>query len=122
MAKKQSGVTQIHLTDRALRDIEGIRVYSVKEFVKRVATQCVASLEVALTHISENAELLHGETDFDAKFQFYSAGKHLLICDRQPNGIFVLTVLHGSMDVPTRFAELQPTLVAEVRPLHPKLM
>lgn len=122
MAKKQSGVIRIHLTERALRDIKGIRVYSVKEFGKRVASQYITSLEAALTRISENAELLRSETDFDPAFQFYPAGKHLLVCDRQPDGIFVLTVLHGSMDIPTRLAELQPTLAAEIRLMHQKLM
>lgn len=122
MAKKQSGQTRIHLTERALRDIEGIRVSSVKEFDKRVASQYIASLEAALTRISENADLLRSEADFDPAFQFYPTGKHLLVCDRQADGIFVLTVIHGSMDIPTRLAELQPTLAAETKLLHHKLM
>lgn len=121
MAKKRSGEIRIHLTEAALRDIEGIRVYSVKEFGKRVASQSITTLEAALTRISENADLLRSETDFDPAFQFYPAGKHLLACDRQAEGIVVLTVLHGSMDIPTRLAELQPTLAAETRMLHQKL-
>lgn len=126
MAKKRTAKrncdTRIHLTERALRDIEGTHVYSVKEFGKRVAAQYIANLEATLTRISDNVDLLRSETEFDADFQFYLAGKHLLVCDRQADGIFVLAVLHASMDIPTRLAELQPTLVAEVKLLHHKLM
>ncbi len=122
MAKKQSGETRIHLTERALRDIEDKRIYSAKEFGKRVAAQYIMSLEAALARISEHADLLRSEADFDPAFQFYPAGKHLLVCDRQADGIFVLTMIHASMDIPTRLAELQPTLAAETRLLHHKLM
>lgn len=121
MAKKRSGEIRIRLTERALRDVEGIRVHCVKEFGKRVASKYIATLEAALTRISENTDLLRSETDFDPAFQFYPAGKQLLVCDRQAEGIFVLTVLHGSMDIPIRIAELQPTLAAEIRILHQKL-
>lgn len=121
MAKKRASETRIHLTQRALRDIEGIRVYSVKEFGKRVASQYIANLEAALIRIREIAELLRPETEFDPDFQFYPAGKHLLVCDRQADGIVVLTVLHTSVDIPRRLAELQPTLVVEVKMLHQKL-
>jgi len=47
--------------------------------------------------------------------------KPLLVCDRQEKSIVVLTVFHSSMDIPSRMAELQPMLAAEVEILHRKL-
>jgi len=47
--------------------------------------------------------------------------RHVLVCDVQPASVVVLTVLHGSMDIPSRLAELVPQLSAEVALLHERL-
>jgi hypothetical protein len=45
----------------------------------------------------------------------------MLVCDVQPKAIFLLTVIHASRDIPSRLAELAPTLAAEVELLHKQL-
>jgi len=44
-----------------------------------------------------------------------------LACDVRPEAIVVLTVIHGSMDLPSRLAEFQPTLPAEAKLLQATL-
>jgi len=45
---------------------------------------------------------------------FYRINKHLFACDVQGASIVVLTVIHASMDIPSRLAELHPVLAADV--------
>jgi hypothetical protein len=45
----------------------------------------------------------------------------LLVCDVQPKTVFDVTVIHASRDIPSRLAEIQPTLAAEVELLRMKL-
>jgi|GEM_PF-4138643 len=51
----------------------------------------------------------------------YPAREHLLVFDVQPASLVLLTVTHGSRDIPNRLGELVPTLAAEVELLHGKL-
>ena len=121
MSKRKSLRTRVHLTERALRDILEIEAYSVEQFGRRAASRYLADLEAALGRIAEHPDLLRQESQFHPALQFYRAGSHLLVCDRQDMGIFVLTLLHGSMDIPERLHELEPTLQVETEILHRKL-
>jgi toxin ParE1/3/4 len=113
--------TKLLLTERALRDIDAIATYSVSEWGKRVAGKYIADLEAALTRIREKPDLLRPEKELHPDLCFYRVNKHLLVCDVQPKTVFVLTVIHASRDIPSRLAEIQPTLLAEVALLHTKL-
>lgn len=111
----------LHLTQRALRDIEAIHEYSIERWGKRTADSYVDDIESALERLKENPDLLRPEPEFHSALRFYRVNKHLLVCDVQPESAVVLTVIHSSMDIPSRLAELQPTLAAEVEILHRKL-
>lgn len=112
---------QLLLTERALTDIEAIFAYSVEQWGKRTADRYLDDLEAGLQRIQEQPGLLKAEADLHPALQFYRVNQHLLACDVRPKAIIVLTVIHSSMDIPARLAELQPTLVAEVELLHRKL-
>lgn len=115
MAKKSTGKLTFHLTDRALRDIAEIEKYSIKQFGKRVADQYLDKLEAGLKRIAAEPDLLREEPTFHDTLQFYRVEKHVLVCETGITGrIFVLAAIHGSMDIPTRLAELEPKLVLEV--------
>jgi plasmid stabilization system protein ParE len=109
------------LTRRALDDIAAIEAHSVAEWGKRVASRYIGEIEAALVRLQEKPGLLRGEEDFHPDFCFYRVSKHLLVCDRQSGTIIVLTVIHASRDVPSRLAEMQPTLVGEVELLRQQL-
>lgn len=123
MAKKRvARKFRVLLTERALRDIAEIRDYSMEQFGKRVANQYIASLELAIARIREEPTLLFEEAELHPWLMFYRSQKHLLVCDKQKGAIVVLTVIHASMDIPARLADLQPTLNTETELLHRKLL
>ena len=115
MARKSTGKRTIQLTERALRDIAEIETYSIEQFGKRVANEYVAKLEAGLTRIAMEPGLLRVEPTFHETLQFYRVEKHLLVCETGIAGqIIVLAVIHGSMDISTRLAELEPKLALEL--------
>ena len=113
--------TQLLLTERALRDISEIEEYSIAEWGKKTAAKYIADVEAALVRVQEEPDLLRSEEEFHLDLHFYRVNKHLMVCDVQPTVIFLLTVIHASRDIPSRLAEMAPTLAAEVELLHKKL-
>ncbi len=114
MAKKASCKPTVHLTRRALLDIQGIESYSIEQFGKRVANLYLSKLEAGIQRIAENPELLRGEKPFHTSFKFYRVEKHVFACETGIEGrIIVLTLLHASMDIPECLAELEPNLKVE---------
>jgi toxin ParE1/3/4 len=95
--------------------------YSTEQWGKKTAEKYLDDLEAGLERIRQQPDLLQPLPDLHPSLTFYRVNKHLFACDRQPESIIVLTVIHGSMDIPNRLAELQPTLAAEVELLHNKL-
>ena len=88
---------------------------------KQAAEKYLDAIESSLDRMQTQPGLLRPEPDFHTSLTFYRINQHLLVCDARPESIVVLTVVHASMDIPARLAELQPTLAAEVELLHRKL-
>ena len=110
------------MTQRSLCDLVAIETYSVEQFGRRVANQYLDKLESGINRLKENPDLLREEPPFHASLKFYRIEKHVLVCETGVRGkIIVLTLLHGSMDIPARLAELEPALVMEVAVLLKKL-
>ncbi len=109
------------LTERALRDIAETERYSISEWGKKTAAKYISDIEAALSLLQENSALLRAEEDLHPELRFYRVNKHLLVCDVQQNTIFLLAVIHASRDIPSRLAEMQPSLTMEVELLHQKL-
>ncbi len=122
MTKKASGNPVVYLTDRALNDIASIESHSIEKFGKRVAAQYLGKLEAGIRRVSENSALLREEAPFHESLKFYRIERHLLVCETGIEGkIIILTVLHASMDIPSRLAELEPKLPMETEILLKQL-
>ena len=122
MARKSAGSVALHMTERSLHDLVAIEAYSIEQFGRRVANQYLDKLESGINRLKENPELLREEPPFHTSLKFYRIEKHILVCETGVRGkIIVLTLLHGSMDIPARLAELEPALVMEVAVLLKKL-
>ena len=112
----------MHLTNRALRDIANIERYSLEKFGERVASQYIDKLEAGIGRISDNAELLREESLFHESLKFYRIEQHLLVCETAiVDKIIILTLMHASMDIPSRLAELEPKLSMEAELLLKRL-
>ena len=122
MARKVSRKRTVHLTNRALRDIASIESYSLERFGEQVAAQYVGKLEAGIGRVSDNAELLRDESLFHESLKFYRIEQHLLVCETGiEDKIIILTLLHASMDIPSRLAELEPKLSIEAEMLLKQL-
>ena len=122
MAKKRSRKPTIRLTNRALRDIADIEAYSVEQFGNQAADRYLSTLEAGISRIAAQPDLLCTEESFHETLRFYRIEKHLLVCETGVAGkVIILTVLHASMDIPSRLAELEPGLVLEAEILLKQL-
>ena len=119
MSRKPS--VQILLTDRALQDLRNIESYSIERWGRATADKYIDQVESALSRIAETPELLRDEPDFADSLKFHRVHNHVLICDVQGETVYVVAVLHTSMDVPGRLAKLKPQLLLEVSLLHDKV-
>ncbi len=116
----RSKIRKVLLTDRSPNDLAAIRLYSIEQWGRRTANKYLAQTESALSLIQTNPGLLRQEENFHRFLQFYRVNQHVLAFDIQESDIILLTVFHGSMDIPSRLAELEPALSAEVEFLHRK--
>ena len=117
----RSKTPRLLLTDRSLNDFAAIEQYSIEQWGKRVAAKYLTQIEDALSLIQSNPGLLRQEECFHSFLRFYNVNKHVLVFDIDANDIILLTVFHGSMNIPERLDELVPTLANEVKLLHQKL-
>jgi plasmid stabilization system protein ParE len=121
MSRQSRSLKPLHLTDRSLQDIAAIEQYSVEQWGRKSASKYISDIDAALGRIQANPVLLKVEEGFHDRPRFYRVNRHLLVCDVGSHDIVVLTVVHASMDIPARLAELEPTLAAEIELLHRRL-
>lgn len=122
MANKASRKPTVYLTDRALRDIAAIEEYSIERFGKRVGAQYISKLEAGISRISDHPDLLREEIPFHESLKFYRVERHLFVCETGIEGkTFILTLLHVSIDIPSRLGELEPNLLLEAEMLLKQL-
>lgn len=112
---------EVHLSRRALFDIEDIDRYSTEEWGDRVAAQYLADLFAGAERLGEHPHLLQERPDTSLRLRFYHVREHVLICDVIGERIFVLAVRHAVMDLPYRIAELEPQLVHEAEIMARKI-
>lgn len=119
--KKTVVKASVELTERALADVREIERYSVEKWGRTTANQYLDDIAAAFDRFIENSEILSLEPNFAPGLYFYRVRKHVLVCDYNEPRVVVLTILHTSMDLPARLAELEPRLIAEVQILRSKL-
>jgi toxin ParE1/3/4 len=118
---KKHPLATVILTERAISDLREIERYSVKQWGRKTADKYLDDITWALDRLRENPGILRLEPDLAPGLFFYRVRKHVLVCDVEGQTVTVLTVVHTSMDIPTRLAELEPRLIAEAEILHEKL-
>jgi len=121
VSRKKTTRTKLHLTERALADLVSVESFSIQQWGKRVATKYLSDIEGRLRLIHENPAILDLIEGLPESLKCYPAREHVLVFDVQPTSLVLLTVLHGSRDIPSRLSELVPTLATEIEFLHGKL-
>ena len=121
MARERS-LARVHLTRRALLDIDEIERYSAERWGGGVAERYLNNLDSALRRLAEFPSLLQEGPDNSLRLRFYPVGQHVLVCDVIAGQIYVLALRHASMDLPQRLPELEPQLVYEAQLLHDRIV
>ncbi|PWL30683.1 type II toxin-antitoxin system RelE/ParE family toxin [uncultured Roseivirga sp.] len=107
-------MAQVFLTDRAKEDIREIYSYSIEEFGVNVAEKYIDKIEFSLSVLSEQPDLLLNKPSISPHFQLYQTGNHWLICEKQRETIYVVTIKHTSLHLIERLRELRPMLQKEI--------
>jgi len=106
------------LSRRALLDIQEIEAFSIDKWGHSVTADYLQSNEYALNLLRENPQLLKTKEGITDSLCFYRVRQHFLVCAVFDSNIFVLTIKHGSMDLPARLADLEPQLNQEAEFLY----
>ncbi len=112
----------VKLTDRAHFDLQEIEDYSLKRWGRKTANRYLEDIQTALSLLQENPNLVHHKAAISTHFKFYRVREHFLVCTKLKDILYVLTIKHGQMDLPTRLGKLEPTLVQEADLLHQRLV
>ncbi len=115
-------MTRLFLTRRAIEDFAAIEAYSIQAWSRRVADDYLAKFEAAFELLQSSPDLLRRKREFSGRLLFYRVEKHWLVCDMIDDDVYVLTVKHGSMDLPTRIAELEPQLIHEAELVYRRIV
>lgn len=114
-------MTKIHLTSRALDDIQDIYDYSLDEWGEQTALKYIKAFEDAFSLLQEHKGLLKVNEKISSRFRVYAVQKHYLICDIVDDNIFVLTIKHLSMNLLERLKELETSLDDEAKALYKRI-
>lgn len=111
----------LHLTQRAIRDIQEIEDHSFEIWGRATADKYLEGFSAAFDRLEQHPGLLRLEPELAPGLYFYRVARHFLVCELQESAVFVLTVIHTSMDISTRLAELTPQLIVEAEILRAAL-
>ena len=101
----------IHLTKRALDDLQDIYEYSLEEWGEKTAQKYLLAFQDAFNLLKEKPELLRINERISSKFTIYNVRKHYI----------VITVRHGSMNLLEKLKDLEPLLDEEIAMLQKQL-
>lgn len=111
----------LHLTDRALDDLLDIEDDSIAMWGRLVAADYLGHFAMAQDMLRQTPGLLRQKQECFGRLWFYRVQKHWLVFTFVGESLYLLTVLHGSMDLPRRLDELEPQLIHEAEEMHRRI-
>lgn len=107
-------MAKIYFVERAGVNLREIYKYSFEKYGNLVADEYLSKFDQAFSAIESNPELLLSKPALSDHYRFYLVGSHWLICKPIKEKIYVVTVLHTSLNIFKRLKELRPNLEREV--------
>ncbi len=96
----------IQLSSRAQQDFKTIQRYTLKQHGEKQVLRYSAMMKKGLETIAKNPELHgHSRPDIPERYRSYQVGKHSVIYRMDDDIIFVVAILHGSMDFMSQLKE-----------------
>jgi plasmid stabilization system protein ParE len=88
---------------------------------ERVADRYIEKFQSAFTLLADSPQLLRLADGSEDWLSLYRVEQHWLICTIIEEAIYVLTVLRGAMDIPSRLGKEAPQLLQEAELMHRKI-
>ena len=112
---------KVKVSRRAAADIKDIKKFSIDRWGEKTATGYLESIEQALVRLGEDPEVLKSKEGCSPHFGFCRVRKHFIVATIIGDNIYILTVKHGAMDLPSIIGELEPQLLVEAKLLDQRL-
>lgn len=112
---------KIEISHRAALDLEEIWQFSISRWGERVANDYLDAIDHALQTLADYPDLLRTAPSLATELKFYRINQHYLVCTVVEPVIYVVTIKHCSMDIPSRLLELEPTLLREIEIMQTRL-
>jgi len=96
MAKRKYAV---QLSERAQKDFKAIQRYTLKRYSEKQVLKYSKMIKSGIENINENPALSgHSRSDIPERYRSHQVGEHSIIFRVEENKIFIVAILHGSMD------------------------
>ncbi len=96
MAKRKYA---IQLSERAQKDFKAIQRYTLTHYGEKQVLKYSKIMKTGLENIAKNPALCgHYRPDIPKHYKSYQIGEHSLIYRVDKDQIFIVAILHGSMD------------------------
>lgn len=112
----------IIITKCTLHDIRQIKHYSVEVWGEKVAADYIRTIDEAIQNLSDHPNLIGEKSEISEHLKFYRVRNHFLVFTTYKKDLYLVAVIHSSMNLPTRLAELEPEMKQEIAIMHQKLM
>jgi toxin ParE1/3/4 len=91
---------KLELTDAAENDLEAILNYTALQWGEQQVDVYLALIEKALQMIQDNPDLGRAKYGISGQLKGYKAGKHIIFYKLENRTIYIVRILHGSMNYP----------------------
>jgi len=89
----------IQLSSRAERDFKAIQRYTLKTYGEKQVWIYIGMLKEGMRKLEENPGLYgHTRSDIPKTYRAYKIGEHSLIYRIEDRTVYLIAILHGSMD------------------------
>ncbi|NJR15043.1 MAG: type II toxin-antitoxin system RelE/ParE family toxin [Calothrix sp. CSU_2_0] len=95
----------LYISERAKNDYQKIQRYTRDFYGKEQVLKYSALIKHCFAKITENPMLGHTRPDIPQRYKAYNAGKHIIVYRIEEQMVYVVAILHGSMDFSDQFDE-----------------
>lgn len=101
---KQNSYT-LYLSERAKSDYKKIQRYTKNSYGKEQVLKYASMLKECLEKIKNNPMLGHFRPDIPQTYKAFGAGEHIIVYRLEDQTVYVVAILHGSMDFLSQLEE-----------------
>ncbi len=88
----------LYLSERAKRDYKKIQRYTRDTYGREQVLKYASMLKLCFEKITDNPMLGHWRADIPKTHKAYSAGEHIIVYRVEGQTVYVVAILHSSMD------------------------